>query len=101
MSDNQALKNLRTKYPQYESLDDSTLASKIVAKYPQYKDAFADILSAPPQVKTEPSILPGVTVTAQKPTEGAINLPPVPENELQAGLRTLGTPPSIQTPTTA
>jgi hypothetical protein len=51
-------------------------------------------------VKTEPSILPGVTVTAKRPTEGAINLPPVPEKELQAGIRTLPTPPSITTPST-
>lgn len=42
---NDAMTNLRAKYPQYSNLDDYTLASKMVATYPQYKDTFADILN--------------------------------------------------------
>lgn len=39
-SGNRALQKLRAQYPQYDDLDDSTLAARLVAKYPQYKDLF-------------------------------------------------------------
>jgi hypothetical protein len=48
---NQAMQNLRNKYPQYKDIDDKTLANKIVAKYPQYKDSFAEYLQ-PEQAET-------------------------------------------------
>lgn len=49
---NDILNNFRTKYPQYANVDDSTLASGIVAKYPQYKDALADVLTPKGQAPT-------------------------------------------------
>lgn len=44
-----ALQNLRSKYPQYDSIPDFELATRIVAKHPQYQNAFADILSKKPE----------------------------------------------------
>lgn len=42
------LQKLRAKYPQYDSIDDVTLAKQIIAKYPQYETAFGDIASGVP-----------------------------------------------------
>lgn len=39
--DMKVLSNIRKKYPQYDNLDDNTLASKIVAKYPQYSNVLS------------------------------------------------------------
>lgn len=51
---NPILNNFRTKYPQYKDVDDSTLASGIIAKYPQYKDALSDVLTPKAQAATQP-----------------------------------------------
>lgn len=47
----QALSNLRTRYPQYDELDDNELMSRVSEKYPQYQPVFAPLLSqsSPPQ----------------------------------------------------
>ncbi len=41
---NDAMKNLRAKYPQYNDIPDTTLAKMIVEKHPRYKQDFAEYL---------------------------------------------------------
>lgn len=38
---------IKTKYPQYASLDDATLTSKMVTKFPQYKTQISDYSDSP------------------------------------------------------
>jgi hypothetical protein len=40
-----AMHNLRTMAPEYNDMPDSTLAEKIIEKYPAYKGAFARLLT--------------------------------------------------------
>ena len=40
-------KQIKTKYPQYQSVDDAELGNKMIAKYPQYKAVIKD--NVPPQ----------------------------------------------------
>ena len=41
------MQKLRENYPQYKDIDDVSLAKKIVAKYPQYQEAFKEYLVEP------------------------------------------------------
>ena len=56
-----AMANLRAQYPQYKAIPDGELAQKVVAKYPQYRAAFAKYLTpAPPVPVMRPVLsLPG------------------------------------------
>lgn len=51
MNYKQFSQNIKTKYPQYQDIDDLELANKIIAKYPQYQEQveFDDVLQQAPQ----------------------------------------------------
>jgi len=51
MNYKQFSQNIKTKYPQYQNIDDLELANKIIAKYPQYQEQveFDDVIEQPPQ----------------------------------------------------
>src|SRR5574343_825257 len=41
---NEVMQRLREKYPQYNAIDDTTLAQKMVSVYPQYAEPFKEYL---------------------------------------------------------
>lgn len=55
MDYNTFAENIKTKYPQYQDMDNKELAQKMVAKYPEYKDVSFD--SAPIQGSIEKNVL--------------------------------------------
>jgi len=54
MNYKQFSQNIKTKYPQYQDIDDLELANKMIAKYPQYQEQveFDDVIEQP-----EPTIM--------------------------------------------
>jgi len=56
MNYKQFSQNIKTKYPEYQDIDDLELANKMIAKYPQYQQQveFDDVIE---QAQTEPTIM--------------------------------------------
>ena len=56
MNYKQFSQNIKTKYPQYQDIDDLELANKMIAKYPQYQEQveFDDVIE---QAQPEPTIM--------------------------------------------
>lgn len=45
---------LRENYPEYNDMDDLTLASKLVAKYPEYQDVLDKVKGKPEELRADP-----------------------------------------------
>lgn len=43
----ETLRDLRTRYPQYQDLSDAVLAQKLIAKYPEYQDMLGTVAASP------------------------------------------------------
>ena len=56
-----AMSRFRAKYPQYSATDDSTLAARVIEKFPQYSEAFRPYLTSDKNVAQEPVETPGPT----------------------------------------
>lgn len=96
---NEVMQRLRTKYPQYNSLDDTTLAQKVVAKYPQYKDSFAEYLNPQPAQEEQPQVqpwqIPGQPLTQKvgAAAMGAVqNAPESALNLVSGAAKAIGSP---------
>lgn len=71
------LAGLRTKYPQYDKIDDETLMSQIKTKYPQYNDVASNSLPNPENFlqkaikNSRIGNFGGTSITAALPADGA------------------------------
>jgi hypothetical protein len=54
MTRNEFIKKIRTKYPQYNNIDDNTLFNKIIEKYPVYKNQITDFKTQETPKQQEP-----------------------------------------------
>lgn len=86
------IQKIRSKYPQYESIEDDVLYNKIIEKYPSYKDQITNIQPEAtdkpiekskdtPEIKTpkagnKPLKIKGIPVRS-KPPEALLNLLPI------------------------
>ncbi len=66
--------SIKAKYPQYANVDDSTLASKMIEKYPQYKDKVTFENPQAMQPKQQPSVLNQAGNVAMAGLEGIGNI---------------------------
>jgi hypothetical protein len=74
---------IKSKYPQYNSIDDLELSKKIIEKYPEYKESV--LFDTIPETKEKPVVQPEVVtqpeIPAQQPAEEAAQLPPAEERQ--------------------
>ena len=58
MTRTEFINSIRSKYPQYNNIDDNTLFNKIIEKYPVYKNKITDTQTSQQQTPVTPTVTP-------------------------------------------
>ena len=72
MTRTEFINSIRSKYPQYNNIDDNTLFNKIIEKYPVYKNKITDTQTPQQQTTQQQTPIQQTTVTPKKEEPGLL-----------------------------